>query len=168
MTGNLSSSEIQNVAAITISTSISGPVILDLKGFTLTGGGGDSIAIGIGFFAGTNVSNTSPVTIRNGTLANFAFGVWAEGLNFAILSDITVNNMTINLGHSQSAGAGVLFSAVVSSTISNCSFHGGSYDEPKRWDSCCAQSLPIRWTASELGGRCLSWLNGKKVIPRSL
>jgi hypothetical protein len=73
LTGNLSFSEIQNVAAITISTSVSGPVILDLKDFTLTGGGGDSIGIGIGFFAGTNVSNTSPIAIRNGTLANFAF-----------------------------------------------------------------------------------------------
>ena len=35
--------------------------------------------------------------------------------------------MAIDLGYSQSAGAGVLFSAVVSSTISNCNFHGGSY-----------------------------------------
>jgi hypothetical protein len=60
VTGNLSSSEIQNVAAITISTSISGPVILDLKGFTLTGSGGDSIGIGIGLFAGTNVFEHQP------------------------------------------------------------------------------------------------------------
>jgi hypothetical protein len=86
------------------------------------------LGLGSVFLLEPTFSNTSPITIRNGTLANFAFGVWAEAAGqFPVLSDITVNNMTINLGHSQSAGTGVLFSAVISSTISNCSFHGGSY-----------------------------------------
>ena len=55
------------IEAITISTAISGSVILDLKGFTLTGGGGDSIGIGIGVFAGTNGPNSNPITVRNGS-----------------------------------------------------------------------------------------------------
>jgi hypothetical protein len=53
VTGNLTFAATTNVAAITISTAIQGPVIVDLKGFTLTGGAGDSIGVGIGVFAGT-------------------------------------------------------------------------------------------------------------------
>jgi hypothetical protein len=63
------------VAAITIATSISGPVILDLKGFTLTGSAGNTLGVGIGTFVGTNAPNTNPITIRNGTIKNFGFGV---------------------------------------------------------------------------------------------
>jgi hypothetical protein len=120
VTKNLSSSETQNVAAITISTAVSGPVILDLKGFTLTGNSGGSIGIGVS--AGTNVPNTNPITIRNGTLANFAFGVVAT-----LQTDITVNNMTIHVGSSETNAVGVFFGNVTSSTISNCSFSGGSF-----------------------------------------
>jgi hypothetical protein len=69
------------VAAITVSTSISGPVIVDLKGFTLTGSAGNTLGVGIGTFAGTNAPNTNPITIRNGTIKNFGFGVWAEIAN---------------------------------------------------------------------------------------
>lgn len=127
LTEDLSSASHVNTAAINISTAISGPVILDLKGFILTGGGGDSIGISIGI-AGANGPNANPITIRNGTLQNFGSGVWAEGFNFAVLSGITLNNLTINLGSGQSGnGSGVIFASVVSSTISNCSFRGGSY-----------------------------------------
>jgi hypothetical protein len=111
------------VAAITISTAIQGPVIVDLKGYTLNGAGGDSIGVGIGLFAGTGGSNSYPITIRNGSLVNFGFGVRAEGYNFAVLTDITVNNLIVQLGSRQSGnGTGVIFGSVVSSTISNCSF----------------------------------------------
>jgi hypothetical protein len=116
------------VAAITISTAIQGPVIVDLKGYTLTGAGGDSIGVGIGLFAGTGGSNSYPITIRNGSLVNFGFGVRAEGYNFAVLTDITVNNLIVQLGSGQSGnGTGVIFGSVVSSSISNCSFSRGSY-----------------------------------------
>ena len=47
VTKNLSFSS-PNSAAITISTALSGPVVLDLKGFTLTGGGYNNINAGIG------------------------------------------------------------------------------------------------------------------------
>jgi hypothetical protein len=117
------------IAAITISTAIQGPVVLDLKGFTLTGAGGTSLGIGIGTFAGTNGPNSYPITIRNGSLVGFGFGVWAEGYNFALMSNITVNNLVIQLGYPGPSinGAGVIFASAVSSTISNCSFSGGAY-----------------------------------------
>jgi hypothetical protein len=129
VTGNLNLQTTTNVAAITISTAIQGPVIVDLKGFTLTGGAGDSIGVGIGVFAGTNGPNSYPITVRNGSLTNFGFGVWAEAGSFALMSDITVNNLVIHLGPTGQSGngAGVLFSAAVSSTVSNCSFSGGTY-----------------------------------------
>jgi hypothetical protein len=117
------------VAAITISTAIQGPVILDLKGFTLTGAGGDSLGVGIGVFAETGGPNSYPITVRNGSLVGFGFGVWAEGDNFALMSNITVNNLVIKLGPTGQPGngAGVIFASAVSSTVSNCSFTGGTY-----------------------------------------
>jgi hypothetical protein len=129
VTGNLTFPATTNVAAITISTAIQGPVIVDLKGFTLTGAAGDSIGVGIGGFAGTNGPNSYPITVRNGSLTNFGFGVWAEAGSFALMSDITVNNLVIHLGATGQSGngAGVLFSAAVSSTVSNCTFSGGAY-----------------------------------------
>jgi hypothetical protein len=60
VTGNLTFPVTTNVAAITISTAIQGPVIVDLKGFTFTGAAGDSIGVGIGLFAGTNGPNSYP------------------------------------------------------------------------------------------------------------
>jgi hypothetical protein len=129
VTGNLTFPATTTVAAITISTDIQGPVIVDLKGFTLTGAAGDSIGVGIGLFAGTNGPNSYPITVRNGLLVNFGFGVWAEGLSFALMSDITVNNLVIHLGPTGQSGngAGVLFASAVSSTVSNCTFSGGTY-----------------------------------------
>jgi hypothetical protein len=124
ITGNLAFPVTANVAAITISTAIKGPVIVDLKGFTLTGAAGSSVAIGIGLFAGTGpISNTSPITVRNGTLKNFGFGVWAEG---AIYSSIDLQGLAFFTGNNGAFSAGVLFSTVESSIISNCSFSGGS------------------------------------------
>jgi hypothetical protein len=132
----ISFSATTSVAAITISTAIQGPVIVDLyvvtrnlKGFTLTGAAGNSIGVGIGSFAGTNGPNSYPITVRNGSLTNFGFGVWAEAGNFAQMSDITVNNLVVHLGATGQSGngAGVLFSAAVSSTVCNCTFSGGTY-----------------------------------------
>jgi hypothetical protein len=126
VTANLSSSASTNVAAITISTAIQGPVLVDLKGFTLTGANGDSVGVGIGSFAGTqSIPNTYPITVRNGTLRSFAFGIWAE--NNAVLSSIDLQNVEIFTGGSSGVNsAGVIFSQVQLSTISNCSFYAGA------------------------------------------
>jgi hypothetical protein len=126
VTGNLNFPATTNVAAITISTAIQGPVIVDLKGFTLTGAAGYSVGVGIGSFAGTqSIPNTSPITVRNGALTNFAFGVWAE--NGAVLSSIDLQNVAILIGGTSGVNnACVIFSKVELSTISNCSFTDGS------------------------------------------
>ena len=42
------------------------------------------------------------------------------------LSDITINNMNIAIGHSLSNATGVLFDSVASSAVSNCNFRGGN------------------------------------------
>jgi hypothetical protein len=129
LAGNLSSSDSTNAAAIRIQTNIPGPVTVDLKGFTLTGGGGNSVGIGIGILAGTTESNSYPITIQNGTLANFAFGVWAQCGTGIGLSQVTVRNLSIDTNGQDAGngGTGVLFRMVASSTISNCTFHAGSF-----------------------------------------
>lgn len=109
-------------AAITIATSIPGSVILDLKGHTLTGGGFYSVVVGIGFFDGSTKANTHSITIQNGTVQNFGYGVWAEipGVN---LTNIEVNSIAFHLSQTpNSSSTGVLFSQVNSSTVRNCSF----------------------------------------------
>jgi hypothetical protein len=120
-----------SVAAITISTALSGPVVVDLKGFTITGSGGETVGFGIGggdgFFAGTNVPNTYPITIRNGILRNFPFGVWGEITNGGFLSNIVVNNLAIYLVDDPNGnGKAILFDKVNSSSVNNCSIHGGT------------------------------------------
>jgi hypothetical protein len=112
----------QQNAAITIATSIQGPVVLDLKGHTLTGGGGYSIAVGIGTFAGSTQANSRSITVQNGTVQNFGFGVWAE-IAGVYLTDIEVNSIAFHISQTpNNASAGVIFSQVDSSTITNCSF----------------------------------------------
>jgi hypothetical protein len=118
------------VAAITVPTSLSGPVVIDLKGFTLTGSGAASntVGVGIGVFANSSVSNTYPVTVRNGTLRNFGFGVWAEldGVGVTV-TDLTVNNLTFTVDPPDGGnGHGIAFREVSSSTVSNCTFNSGN------------------------------------------
>jgi pectate lyase len=113
-------------SAITIATNISGPVILDLKGHTLNGSGGFSIGVGIGVFAGApgSVSNTQPITIRNGTIRGFGFGVWAQ--NNLPLTDITVNHVAFFLSQTPAFNeVGVLFTKCNSSSVTNCTFANG-------------------------------------------
>jgi Right handed beta helix region len=116
--------------AITVSTALSGPVVIDLKGFTLTGSGSASltVGVGIGFVANTSVPNAYPITIRNGTLLNFGFGVWAELDGSGIgITDLTVHNLTFT-GQPADAGNGhaVTFRQVSSSTVNNCTFNSGN------------------------------------------
>jgi hypothetical protein len=109
-------------AAITISTSIPGAVVLDLKGHTLTGGGYYSVAVGIGSFDGSTKANTHSITVQNGTVQNFGYGVWAE-ISGVILTNITVNSIAFHISQTPNdTSTGILFSQVSSSTISNCTF----------------------------------------------
>jgi hypothetical protein len=72
------------------------------------------------------VANAYPITIRNGTIKSFGFGVWAE--NGTYLSDITVNNVVFYTApNSADDIQGVSFNETNSSTVSNCTFHAGAY-----------------------------------------
>ena len=117
------------MAAITVSTAISEPVVIDLKGFTLTGGGsaGLTVAVGIGLFANTSVRNAYPITIRNGTLLNFGFGVWAELDGNDDITNLTVNKLTFTVQPADAGnGHAVTFRQVSSSTVNNCTFNSGN------------------------------------------
>jgi hypothetical protein len=126
LTGDLNSSSLGN--AISVGMGIQGPVIIDLKGFTITGPGEASIGVSIGLNVPGSATDTNPfpITVRNGTISNFGFGVLAEHKNPP--SDITVHKIVFNTSaNSANNGAGVFFYLVNSSTVSNCTFHGGAY-----------------------------------------
>lgn len=128
LTGNLTSPSSGN--AITIDSSVAGPVVLDLKGFSLNGIGGFSTAVFIGNFSGgTPVLNAFPITIRNGSILNFGFGVWAEnGGTTDYLSDISVSNIVFQMAQNSANDAtAILFNAVNNSTISGCAMSGGDW-----------------------------------------
>jgi hypothetical protein len=114
-------------AAISINNGAAGPVILDMKGFTITGlsSNHNSIGISIGPDPGQ-----SPITIRNGSLVSFQYGVLTFSFQQEGLRNITVNNMIFNLDPATPGAyeeVGVMFSAVQDSTVSNCSFSNGLY-----------------------------------------
>jgi hypothetical protein len=126
LTGNLTSSSLGN--AISVGMGIQGPIIVDLKGFTITGPGESSIGVSIGLNVPGSATETNPfpITVRNGTISNFGFGVLAEHKNPP--SDITVQKIVFNTSaNSTNNGAGVFFYLVHSSTISSCTFNGGAY-----------------------------------------
>jgi hypothetical protein len=122
--GNLSYSGTST--AINITPNVTGPVIIDLNGFTITGSvtvvgvpvKNFSVAVGV-FGAGTNVPS---ITIENGVIQNFGFGIWVE--TGSALSDINVNNMAFNLiGSPIADGVCILFDRVNSSSVTNCTFN---------------------------------------------
>jgi hypothetical protein len=93
-----------------------GPVVLDLKGYTITGTGGYSVGIGIWPLA-YPYSNLYPITVRNGTLNKFGFGVYA--ISQYGLTTININSLQFLLDTT-----GVYFQEVQSSTVHNCTFNG--------------------------------------------
>lgn len=124
LTGDLTPS-VPGVPAITISTALAGPVVLDLKGFTITANAAPNqfqslISIG----SQLNVSNTFPITIKNGTLA-LASGITGisngiAGASPNVGTDVTINNVVITGGGIDNIGifVGPFW------TISNCTFVG--------------------------------------------
>jgi hypothetical protein len=111
-------------AAINISTAISGAVVVDLKGFTVTGPGSNSFGVTIGPNQSA-VANTYPITIRNGTINNVEIGVIVLGING---SKITINNIVFNIMSTGNAvGYGVNFFNVSNSIVSNCTINGATY-----------------------------------------
>ena len=120
----------QSGAAITILPNLSGPVVLNLKGHTLTGT--TSIPLtnnsSIGVFINGNGPSLSTITIENGTITHFDAGVFADSENASgvvgnALSGIDINNIAFFFALSIGGGVDVVFANdIVSSTIRNCTF----------------------------------------------
>jgi hypothetical protein len=98
LTGNLSYSDPEgtvNPVAIGLNAppgSMIGPIIIDFKGFTITyTGTPDLQSRSEGIRLVSDANTLVSITIRNGTLAGFNWGVY--DLN---LSGITINNMIFN------------------------------------------------------------------------
>jgi len=120
----------QSGAAITILPNLSGPVILNLKGHTLTG----SVSIpltnnsSIGVFINGNGPSLSTITIENGTITHFASGVFADSENASgvlgnALSGIDINHIAFSFVLGGGNGIAVVFANdVVSSAVRNCTF----------------------------------------------
>jgi hypothetical protein len=99
--------------------------VVDLKGFTITGPGSNSFGVTIGSIS-SGVSNAYPITVRNGTITNFEYGVSA--ITQTPLSDITVNKIVFDVISTGTAvGYGINFFSVNSSTINNCTFNDATY-----------------------------------------
>jgi hypothetical protein len=108
-----------------ISTGVQGPIVVDLGGFTLTGGGaGGSISdIGIligGFPDDPDASNPAPITIENGTVSNVSFGVWVGA--GSLMSDVLIKNLTVNIAvpTAPNYAIGIFMERTTDSTIRNC------------------------------------------------
>jgi hypothetical protein len=112
---------------ISIVTNLSGPVIVDLKGFTITGAGTGST--GVQFGTGTafqTPSNYYPITIRNGKIANVSTGVLAlaSPQNNEVLSNLTISGLTISTVFTPNSPApnvyAIQFYRVKDSSVKNC------------------------------------------------
>lgn len=117
--------------AISIPANLPGPVIVDLKGFTITGNGGTSVGVTIGgAFTGPQVSNAFPITVRNGNLKNLDVGVWAETAQGTFLKDIEINHLTVSCTVPAPNGITVCVDFgdyINSSTVKNCTFSDAVY-----------------------------------------
>jgi len=121
--GNMSYLATNDIPAITIANNINGTVIVDLKGFTITGGGESQNGVSFGVTIGninTPVANLYPITVRNGSLINFTVGIDCSQGGHDNLTNLTFDNLTID--HPLGAGVqttGIYFVAT-SSTVNNC------------------------------------------------
>jgi hypothetical protein len=123
LNSNMSYTGTDAAITITVSPSLNKPVTVNLKGFTITGIGGFCTGVSI---VGSG-ANKSSITVENGSIQNFGFGVWPE-IAGSILTDITIDNVAFSNATTPARdGAGVLLSQVDDSTISNCTFKGGDY-----------------------------------------
>lgn len=103
---------------------IPGPVVIDLKGFTIIGTP-NVVNIGVSI-----PNNTYPITVRNGKFTGFQTGIRAYGVY--IVKNITVENAVFDLDPTspttyQFVGTGVAFLGAENSTISNCKFYHAQY-----------------------------------------
>src|SRR5271165_3049075 len=79
------------IAAITINVRVSGPVVLDLGGYTLSG---ITNGTGVTIQRAQTLPNISSITVRNGTIQGFAYGVVVGVLSPSYSSHIHIENLT--------------------------------------------------------------------------
>jgi hypothetical protein len=126
LTGNLTCTVPQS-AAITIPGNLPGQVVVDLKGFTITGDDSAS-STGIGIGPSVSLPNAFPITVRNGAITNVSSGVSTPSLpgvqspGSAGLQDILIANLNIS-----GVTACVSFSGVENSVVRNCTFSNAAY-----------------------------------------
>jgi len=139
LTGNLTTSAF---TAISISSMVSGPIILDLKGHTITGAGEsyNSNAVNI---SGTS-TNVYTITVQNGTITGFAYGVSTGNSKGSELVAIKLSNLSISAaGVSVPTTAGFYIAFTANSTINDCAISNsvyGIYDFDSAGGNTYAQS----------------------------
>jgi hypothetical protein len=101
--------------AITVASTVAGPVTINLKGFSITGSGQYLYGITAVSVAG---GSFYPVTIQNGTIALFDCGISATNANGLVIKNV---EFTRNV-------CGLQFVRVSGSTISACDFTGPAAD----------------------------------------
>jgi hypothetical protein len=115
LTGNLDAS----AGGINISTALAGPVIVDLKGFTILGNHSNHTAINIGEPLTPGIANTFPITLRNGTIQFSPQGLIASAFP-AFISNLTIYNIDF-------INSNVSWGQVNSSLVSHCTFNGSEF-----------------------------------------
>jgi len=118
LTANLNYPAGQTIPAIVIANNLTGAVVVDLKGFTITSGG-DGFGVSIGYYD-VAATNAFPITIRNGTLTNFLVGIDASQGGHAGLTNITLDHLTIT--HFLVYGLTAISFPTTASTVSYCNF----------------------------------------------
>jgi hypothetical protein len=103
--------------AINITAQVAGPVVVDLKGFTITGPTENFDVSGV-LIGNYGAYNAYPITVRNGTIKNFV-----EGITINHQTDVTIKNIAIYQPAAESLTTyGVYLWQSTSSTIHNCTF----------------------------------------------
>jgi hypothetical protein len=120
LTGNLTFTS-GNLAGINVITNVSGPVVIDLKGYTITGPGTPGTETDGVLISNTGSINTYSITIRNGTISNCSFGISVDER-----TDVTINNIIFYepaLLSNAINVVGVYLERSNFATVSNCTFN---------------------------------------------
>jgi hypothetical protein len=117
--GNLNYPAGQTIPAIVIPNNLTGAVVVDLKGFTIASSGDLSFGVNIGYYD-VPATNAFPITIRNGTLTNFTFGIDASQGGHDGLTSITLDHLTIAHGLGTGTQTTAIYLPTTASTVSYC------------------------------------------------
>jgi hypothetical protein len=122
LTRNLNYPVGQSVPAIVIPSNLTGAVVVDLKGFTIAGGG-DGFGVRIGSYDAP-ATNAFPITIRNGTVTNFTIGIDASQGGHDGLTKITLDHLTISHPLGSGSQTTAIYFPTTASTVSYCNLSG--------------------------------------------